>query len=51
MRSSARAVAGWPGGGRVDEAAIRAIDEGRADHAAGRTFALAEIKREFGIDS
>lgn len=35
----------------LSEAAIRAIDEGRADHAAGRTFASAEIKREFGIDS
>ncbi len=31
--------------------AIRALEEGRADHDAGRTFAMAEIKREVGIDS
>ena len=31
--------------------AIRAIEEGRADHAAGRTFTLEEIKRELGIES
>ena len=41
--------------GRVEEAlsdeAIRAIEEGRADHDAGRTFTMAEIKRELGIDS
>ena len=30
--------------------AVRAIEEGRADHAAGRTFSLAEIKRELGIE-
>lgn len=30
--------------------AVRAIEEGRADHAAGRTFTLAEIKRELGIE-
>lgn len=35
----------------LSEAAIRAIEEGRADHAAGRTFTLDEIKREFGIGS
>ena len=35
----------------LSEAAIRAIEEGRADHAAGRTFTLAEIKRKLGIDS
>ena len=35
----------------LSDEAIRAIEEGRADHAAGRTFTLAEIKREFGIDS
>ena len=35
----------------LSEEAIRAIDEGRADHAAGRTFTMAEIKRELGIDS
>ncbi len=35
----------------LTEEAIRAIEEGRADHRAGRTFTLAEIKREFGIDS
>ena len=31
------------------EDAIRAIEEGRADHAAGRTFTLTEIKEELGI--
>ena len=35
----------------LSEEAIRALDEGRADHDAGRTFTMAEIKREFGIDS
>ncbi len=35
----------------LTEKAIRAIDEGRADHAAGRTFTMAEIKRELGIES
>lgn len=44
-----------PRAGQVEEElsdeAIRAMEEGRADHAAGRTFTLAEIKREFGIDS
>ena len=30
---------------------IRAIEEGCADHGAGRVFTLAEIKREFGIGS
>lgn len=35
----------------LSEAAIRAIEEGCADHAAGRTFTLTEIRREFGIDS
>lgn len=30
---------------------IRAIEEGLADHRAGRVFTLAEIKREFGIGS
>ena len=29
--------------------AVRAIDEGRADHTAGRTFSLAEIKKALGI--
>ena len=37
--------------GELSEVAIRAIEEGRADHAAGRTFTLAEIRREFGIGS
>ena len=32
----------------LSDKAIRAIAEGRADHAAGRTFTLDEIKREFG---
>lgn len=35
----------------LTEEEIRAIEEGLADHRAGRTFTLAEIKREFGIDS
>ena len=35
----------------LSEEAIRALEEGRADHDAGRTFILAEIKRELGIDS
>ena len=35
----------------LSKEAIRAIEEGRADHAAGRTFTIAEIKRELGIES
>ena len=35
----------------LTEEEIRAIEEGLADHKAGRTFTLAEIKREFGMDS
>lgn len=35
----------------LTEEEIRAVEAGRADHRAGRTFTLAEIKREFGIDS
>lgn len=35
----------------LSEEAIRALEEGRADHAAGRTFTMAEIKRELGIQS
>ena len=35
----------------LSEEAIRALDEGRADHDAGRTFTMAEIKHELGIDS
>ena len=31
--------------------AIRVIKGGRKDHAAGRTYSLAEIKRELGIES
>ena len=34
----------------LSEEAIRALEEGRADHAAGRTFTMAEIKRELGIE-
>ena len=34
----------------LSEDAISAIKEGRADHAAGRTFSMAEIKRELGQD-
>lgn len=37
--------------GELTEEEIRAIEEGRADHRAGRNFTLAEIKRELGIDS
>lgn len=33
----------------LSEEAVRAIEEGRADHAAGRTFTLAEVKKELGI--
>ena len=33
----------------LTDTAIRAIAEGRADHAAGRTFTLIEVKRELGI--
>ena len=35
----------------LSEDAVRAIEEGRADHRAGRTFTLAEVKQELGIDS
>ena len=35
----------------LSEEAVRALEEGRADHAAGRTFTMAEIKRELGVDS
>ena len=35
----------------LSEDAIRAIEEGRADHAAGRKFSMAEIKRELGQES
>ena len=35
----------------LSENAMRAIEEGRTDHAAGRTFTMAEIKRELGIES
>ena len=35
----------------LTEEEIRAIEEGLADHKAGCTFTLAEIKREFGMDS
>ena len=34
----------------LSDDAIRAIEEGRADHAAGRTFTIAEIKRELGLE-
>ena len=36
---------------KLSDEAIRAIEEGRTDHAAGRTLTLAEIKRELGIDT
>lgn len=36
---------------KLTEEEIRAIEEGLADHKAGRTFTLAEIMRELGIDS
>ena len=35
----------------LTEEEIREIEEGRADHRAGRHFTLAEIKREFGVNS
>ena len=34
----------------LSEEAIRALEEGGADHAAGRTFTMAEIKRDLGIE-
>ena len=40
-----------PADEELSEKAIRAIEEGRADHAAGRTFTIAEIKRDLGIES
>lgn len=44
-----------PRGSRSEEEltdeSIRAIEEGCADHRAGRVFTLAEIRREFGMDS
>ena len=33
----------------LSEQAVRAIEEGRADHAAGRTFTLAEIEKELKL--
>ena len=47
----ARPQAGRAAEEELSEEAIRAIEEGRADHDAGRTFTMAEIKRELGIDS
>ena len=35
---------------KLSEEATRALEEGRADHAAGRTFTMAEIKRDLGIE-
>ena len=35
----------------LSKEAIRALEEGRADHATGRTFTMAEIKRELRIES
>ena len=40
-----------PVDGNQSENAMLAIKEGRKDHAAGRTYSLAEIKRELGIES
>ena len=40
-----------PVDGNLSENAMRAIEEGRKDHAAGRTYSLDEIKRELGIES
>ena len=34
----------------LTEEAIRALEEGCADHAAGRTFTMAEVKRELRIE-
>ena len=47
----ARPPAGRAAEEELSEDAVRAIEEGRADHDAGRTFTMAEIKRELGIDS
>ena len=35
----------------LSDVAIRAIEEGRADHAAGRTVTMAEVVRELQIKS
>ena len=35
----------------LSDIAIRAIEEGRADHAAGRTVTMAELKRAQRINS
>ena len=45
----ARPQAGQPEE-ELSEEAIRALEEGRADHDAGRTFTMAEIERELGIE-
>lgn len=45
----ARPSAGQAEEEELSKAAIRAIEEGRADHVAGRTFTMAEIRRELGI--
>ncbi len=55
-RTSRRSVPpARPQAGRAEEElseeAIRALEEGLADHAAGRTFTMAEIKRELEIES
>ena len=47
----ARPLAGRTAEEELSEEAIRAIEEGRADHDAGRTLTMAEIERELGIDS
>ena len=44
-------TAAAPADEELSEDSIRAIEEGRVDHAAGRTFTIAEIKRGLGIDS
>ena len=49
--SPARPQAGRTAEEELSDEAIRAIEEGRADHDAGRTFTMAEIKREWGIES
>ena len=52
VRESAPLAQAEPSGTEttLSEDAISAIKEGRADHAAGRTFSMAEIKLEWGKD-
>lgn len=35
--------------GELSAEAVRAMEEGRADHEAGRTYTTEEVKRELGL--